>query len=218
MTPDGSQHPHPPITGEPGELVELFMQLVDRETELDAHWWYNYGSLTLLNFTAGFFPRDMDRTTAMGALREVLDEAVAHGRVAENFLIKALKRELDDFVRGKEDPANYNARVDRMRNTMQDVIDDPHARARWRRAMASVDVAYATKTDEELIADARKTLTNSVTTKHLSPDDVAGRWADAEQWWMIADQLLPETIFERWAHLNSQREIDQQRQQTNLGD
>jgi hypothetical protein len=170
-------HSHRPINGAPGELVDLFIELLDRETELDAHWWYNYGSLTLLRFTAGFFPQGMERDDAMGGLREVLEQAVSQGQVAEDFLIRSLKHDLDDFVRGKEDPSIYNAHATRMREVMEDVIQDPVARERWRRSMAGVDSKYASKTDEELVADARRTLEKSVTTRPLSADEVAGRWA-----------------------------------------
>jgi hypothetical protein len=205
---------HRPISGAPGELVDLFIELLDRETELDPHWWYNYGSLTLLRFTAGFFTKSMDRDTAIGALREVLEQAVNQGQVAEDFLIRSLKHDLDDFVRGKEDPAIYNAHTARMREVMEDVIQDPIARARWRRSMAGVDPKYASKTDEELIADARRTLENSVTTRPLSADEVAGRWAESNEWWQLSEHLLPDSIFEHWSRLNTQRAINESRQQS----
>jgi hypothetical protein len=206
-------HSHPPISGASGELVNLFMELLDRETEFDPHWWYNYGSLTLLRFTAGFFTESMDRATAMGALREVLEQAIDQGQVTEDFLVRSLKHDLDEFVRGKEDPAIYNAHTSRMRKTMQDVIVDPGARARWRRSMAGVDPKYASKTDEELIADARRTLAKSPVTRPLSADEVAGRWAEGTEWWRLSDQLLPESVFEHWSRLNTQRAIEESRRQ-----
>lgn len=211
MTSHDHHHSHRPIVGLPGELVDLFMALVDRESQLEPHWWHTYGSFTLLNFTAGFFPPDMSRADAMTGLREVLEYAINRGQVSEDFLVKALKRELDDYVHGKQDPAQYNARVDKMRETMQNVIDDPIARDRWRRAMASSNPEWATKSDAEVIGDARKALENSVTTRHLSPDDVAARWAEAGEWWDVAGELLPDHIFEHWAYLKNKRDIDDAR-------
>ncbi|GAA2074517.1 hypothetical protein GCM10009725_03870 [Aeromicrobium tamlense] len=196
----------------PGELVELFIQFLDRETELEPHWWHTYGSFTLLNFTAGFFPEHMARGDAMGALREVLEVAINDGGVAEDFLIRALKRDLDDFVRGKEDPSAYNRTTDRTRETMRDVIENPVARANWRKAMAQVNPTYASKTDEELIADARNTIENSVTTRHLDADAVAQRWSEADEWWELSAQLLPDSLFEHWGRLRTKRAIDEDRQ------
>lgn len=190
----------------------LFIQLLDRETDLDPHWWFNYGSLTLLNFTAGFFTPDLDRSMAMGALREVLEKAISRGQVSEDFLISSLKRELDEFVRGKEDPSVYNGLTDRMRNAMEEVIADLGARERWRQALTKVDPKYANKTDDELIADAHDALENSVTTRHLVADEAASRWADATEWWELSARLLPDEIFKHWGRLNTLRQVEESRQ------
>jgi hypothetical protein len=37
---------HRPIQGIDGELVDLFMELLDRETQADPHWWYDLGALS----------------------------------------------------------------------------------------------------------------------------------------------------------------------------
>lgn len=197
---------HSYVTGAPGELVDLFLKLIDRSPDRNPYWWYDYGQMVLGNFTAGFIPEGMDSDSAMSAVREVLESAIDAG-IREDFLIKALRHHLDAFVRNRQDPAVFNRHADEMRRRMEDVIECPTALVRWREARAKVNPDYARKTDEEVIADARRTLESSVTTRHVSADDAVERWADAEEWWTISSDLLPDVVFEHWSRLNIRRDV-----------
>ncbi len=201
-----AHHHHPPITGEAGELVDLFMDLIDREPEREPHWWYNYGQMVLFRFSRGFFTESMDRATAMDALREVLKEAITDGGITENFLIRSLKRDLEDWVRDRTDTSIFNKKADQARADMERIVGDPLERDRWRQSLANVNPKYATWTDEQLIEDAERMIESSPITCHVSADDAANRWADAEEWQRLGEALLPDVVFEHWQHLNIKRE------------
>lgn len=205
MTDDHGGQAHPRITGEAGELVDLFMRLIDRESETDPHWWFNYGQMVLFRFSRGFIGEEMQRTEAMAAVREVLMDAITTGGIRENFLISALKADLDSFVRNREDPAQFNERADLMRARMQEVIEDPESRARWQSAMAKVDPKYAAWTEDQLIEDAKRALEDSMLTRHVSADDALTRWSGGAEWWSRSNELLPDTAFEHWERLNIRR-------------
>lgn len=209
---DTHHHHHPHVTGRPGELLDLFMRVIDRSTDRDPYWWYEYGLRVLTRFTVGLFPRDpeqMGREDSMAAVREVLQSAIDAG-VGEDFLLQALRRDIDEIVRNIEDPSAFNAHADSMRKTMEEVITNPAARARWREVRSRRQPEYAEKTDDEIIAEARDTIANGLTTRHVSADDALDRWTDAAEWWDVSTHLLPDVVFDHWRSLNIQRAIDEQ--------
>lgn len=199
-------HHHPPITGEAGELVDLFMDLIDREPERDPHWWHTYGQMVLFRFSRGFFTQSMDRATAMGALREILMEAITDGGIMENFLIRSLKRDLDDWVRDRTD--NLDLQQEGRSGTSRHGEDcRGHAGAR--------PVAGVIGKRESEVRDVDRRAThrgrgahdrNSPITRHVSADDAANRWADAEEWQGLGEAVLPDVVFDHWQHLNIKRE------------
>lgn len=124
---------HRPIQGVDGELVDLFMELVDRETSADPLWWFNLGALAGTNI--GLYVRaDTPRALMMGAFRERVGDLLSAG-LSEPFLIKHLTGDLDEWFAHRGDTGAWDSRVDEMREHLQKVIDDPEVRARWRDAL-----------------------------------------------------------------------------------
>lgn len=200
---------HRPIQGVDGELVDLFMELIDRETNADRHWWYNLGALSGVHIGV-YARRDTSRELLMGAFRERIGDLLGEG-LSESFLIKHLKGDLDDWFGTRGDTSVWDDRVDGMRQHMQNVIDDPEVRARWRDAMARRNPEWARKTDEEMIADARRTLEHSVTTRKATAEDAAQRWAEVEEWKTLSEELLPAEVYDHWTQLSIQRELEEER-------
>lgn len=200
---------HRPIEGIDGELVDLFMELIDRETQADPHWWYNLGALSGVHIGL-YARRDTSRALLMAAFRERIGDLLV-AELSEPFLIKHLKGDLDDWFATRGDTSVWDSKVDDMRQHMQNVIDDPEVRARWRDTLARNNREWADKSDEEMIADARRTLENSVTTRKATAEDATQRWAEADEWKALSEELLPTEIFEHWTHLSIQRGLDEER-------
>lgn len=199
---------HRPIQGIDGELVDLFMELIDRETNADSYWWYNLGALSGVHI--GLYPRrDTSRELLMRAFREQIGKLLLEG-LSEPFLIRHLMGDLDDWFDGRGDTSAWDDRVDGMRQHMQKVIDDPEVRARWRDVMARRNPEWASKTDDEMIADARRTLEHSVTTRKTTAEDAAQRWAEVQEWKTLSEQLLPTGIYDHWTQLSIQRGLDEE--------
>ena len=180
--------------------MELFVQLLDREAQSDSHWWYNLGAMSGVHVGL-YVRRDTSRELLMGAFRERIANLLTQG-LSEPFLIRHLWNDLDDWVRGRADTSRWDAHADRIKATMQDVIDDPSARARWREQMARQSPEWANKSDDELVADARRTIADSPITRRTTAEDAAQKWAELAEWEELSSDLLPPEIYDHWTRLN----------------
>ncbi len=118
--------PLAPISGKRGELVDRFIQLLNRESDGNPGWWNDFGSRTLLNFSSSN-ARYSDRSDAMKFLRNAIEHAISEG-VAEDLLIQGLKRELDEVVRHRADAEAWRRASDDL--LADDTVDQ------WRRLNA----------------------------------------------------------------------------------
>jgi len=208
MTTEPPGLPHPLIFGEPGELIELLVQLIDREPVEYPAWWFDYGAIVGIQVDVGFTP-DVRRRLAMQALRASLERIVDAG-LDEAFLVRSLMADLEDFVNRLGNTAGYDTHIDQLRSSLLEVIEDADARARWRQAMAIRKSEWLTRSDDEVIEAARAGY-ESFATKYATADDAASRWAHASAWREAASELLPPEIYDHWSHLSLMRALRQQR-------
>ena len=201
------QH-HPAIVGEDGELVDLFISLLDRTSASGNEWWADYAWMAFRNFT--FLPhREASRPEIIEGLREILQRVIAAG-LDEAFLVRSLVADLDDVVAGREDTSTSDGKVDEMRVHLRRVVEDPAVREEWRRVLGRQNPATLEKTDEQLIQYAKDAY-ERFGTRYVSADDAALRWADGREWREVRQALLPEVIFEHWSRLSIQRAIDEEK-------
>ena len=202
------QHvPHPPIAGADGELIDLFMRLIDRSPVEHPSWWSDFGLMAGMRVNA-VLPPEAGRPALMGVLRESLERIVDAG-AEEDFLIRALMTDLDEYVERIGDTGGYNSHIDEMRHHLQRVIDDPAVRAEWRRVREQQDPTWAGRSDEDLVAEAREGY-ESFGNKYATADDAVSRWSLRDAWRTASSELLPAAIYEHWGHLNLQRAVREQ--------
>jgi hypothetical protein len=199
MTSLPDEHPHRRIYGTDGELIDLFMTLINRSPGDYAQWWYDYGALVGVRIGVAL-PPDVSRAEAMGALRTAMERIVAAG-LEEAFLVRALKTDLDASLDSMGDTGGYDAKIEELRQHLQRVIEDPVVRASWRRSRAEREPEWLTKSDEDVIADARAGY-DSFGRKMTTADGAAERWAAVTAWRAAASELLPDAIYDHWSHLN----------------
>lgn len=201
--------PVPSISGADGELVELFMGLIDRSPAEHPNWWYDFGVTAGLRVDAVLRPED-GRPALMRLLRTSLVRIVEAG-AAEDFLIHALMSDLDEYAAHIGDTGAYDANIDDMRNHLLQVISDPVVRAQWRQIREQQDPSWIGRSDEDFIAEARDGY-ESFGRKFATADDAANRWSLRDAWLSESAALLPEGIYRRWSHRSTQRAIRAQRQ------
>lgn len=73
---------------------------------------------------------------------------ITDGGITENFLIRSLKGDLDDWVRDRTDASIFNKKADQVRADMERIVADPLKRDRWRESLANVNPKYASWTDK----------------------------------------------------------------------
>lgn len=198
---------HLPITGEDGELIDLFIALVDQAPAAYPDWWYDLGVTAGLCVSAVLRP-EAGRDALMDLLRGSLRRIVLAG-AEEAFLIRSLVRDVDEYVDRVGDTAAYDAGIDRMRAHLVRIIDDPEELARWRRIREAQDPNWVGRSDEELIADAREGY-ERFGGRYATPDEAVTRWSLREEWRRQAAGLLSPTLYEHWTALNAQRAMHDQ--------
>jgi hypothetical protein len=208
---DGQSHQHPPITGADGELVDLFIELLDRKSDVSGtEWWDDHALMAFRNFTL-LPPRGASRELVIGGLREMIERILGAG-LNEAFLVRALITDLDAVMAGREDTSRTDRAIDDMREHLQRVIEDSATRDEWRQIMARQDPKYLTMTDEQMISDSQGSY-DRFATRYVSADEAAERWTDATEWRELRHSLLTDVIFEHWNGLNIQRGIEGQREE-----
>lgn len=196
---------HPAIRGAHGELVDLFIRLLDRTSATGNEWWADYGLMTFLNFT--LLPaHDASREDILEGLTLMLHRVISAG-LDESFLIHALVVDLDELVASREDTSGTDGKVDEMRAHLQRVVEDPATREQWRQILGRRNPAELEKTEEEMIQDAKGAY-ERFGRHYVSAEDASQRWAEGREWRETRTSLLPDAIFDHWRRLNIQRELD----------
>lgn len=201
--------PAPSISGADGELIDLFLGLIDRSPAEHPNWWYDFGVTAGLRVDAVLRPED-GRPALMRLLRNSLVRIVEAG-AAEDFLIHALMSDLDEYAARIGDTGAYDAKIDDMRNHLLQVISDPVVRAQWRRIREQQDPSWIGRSDEDFIAEARAGY-ESFGRKYATVDDAANRWSLRDAWRSESAAVLPAGIYGHWSHRNTQRAIRAQGQ------
>lgn len=198
-------HEHPPITGTHGELVDLFIRVLDRTSATGNEWWADYGLMAFRNFT--LLPgRDASRTDILEGLTLILHSVISAG-LDESFLIHALVVDLDEIVASREDTSGTDSKVDEMRAHLQRVVEDPTTRGQWRQVLGRRNPELLDKTDDEIIQEAKGAY-ERFGRHYVSAEDASQRWAEGREWRETRRLLLPDVIFEHWHGLNIQRELE----------
>ncbi|MCW2854204.1 MAG: hypothetical protein JWM84_3868 [Nocardioides sp.] len=206
---DPSEHhdpaDHPPITGSHGELVDLFIELLDRTSATGNEWWGDYGMMAFRHFTS--LPSlDASREEVLEGLTAILHSVISAG-LDESFLIHALVVDIDEIVASREDTSGTDSRIDEMRAHLQRVVEVPEIREQWRQILGRRDPGKLEKTDEEMIEDAKEAY-ERFGRRYVSAEDASQRWAEGREWREARTALLPDVLFEHWRGLSIQRAID----------
>lgn len=195
--------PDLPITGEDGELVERLVSLLDRAPEDNPSWWSDYGLMVGIRICvalpAQYDAQTVPREVLAAAIREQLLHLV--DEVDEAFLVRAVRRDLDEFADRRGDTKAYDQEVQKFRDFQQQVIDDPEVRAEWRDRLTMQRAEYAGMTDDEMIEDAKRTLERSPMAQPVVADEAARRWADSQAWLTASRQAVGDDVIEHWKHL-----------------
>jgi hypothetical protein len=178
-------------------------------------WWYNHGVTAGVHVSAILRP-EAGRPALMRLLREALERVVGAG-VDEAFLIRSLMVDLDEHAERLGDTGASDAYIDKMRADLLKITEDPLARARWRRVRGEQDPAWLTRSDDELIGDAREAY-ERFGRKYASADDAAARWAGRDAWRSAAAAILPAPIYAHWSRLNIQRALRDEDSREALGE
>jgi hypothetical protein len=192
-----------PITGADGELVERLVALLDRAPDDYPAWWSDYGLMVGIRVGVALPVAYDHQAVPRSVLAESIRQQLMHliEEVDEAFLVRALRRDLDDFAQGSADTKAWDDRAAEFRAFQQQVIDDPEIRAEWRDRMTMQRPEYAGMSDDEMIADARRTLERSPMAQPVDADEAGRRWAASQAWLAASESLLGEKIIEHWKHL-----------------
>lgn len=202
--PERPHVPHEPIVGFDGELIELFMGLVDRSPADEPSWWYDFGIIAGLRVNVVLRP-EAGRSALMEHLRSALTRIVEAG-LTEDFLIRSLMTDLDAYADRISDTGSYDARIDEMRDHLRRVIDDPVVRGQWRLVREQQDPTWLGKSDEAFIEEAREAY-ERFGNKYATVDDAASRWTLCDTWRAAAEAALPSGIYDQWSHRNNERAL-----------
>lgn len=178
------------------------MSLIDRAPEDNPTWWYDYGVMAGRRVNALLRP-EAGRQALMDLLHQSLTNFVAAG-LDEAFLVRALVADLNEFAERMGDTGGYDAKIDEMRTNLLQIIEEPSARAAWRKIREAQDPEWLGRTDEDLIADARAGY-ESFGRKYATADDAAERWAAKEAWMAASAEVFPPGLFDHWTSLNTSR-------------
>ncbi|RBY95762.1 hypothetical protein DQ237_11420 [Blastococcus sp. TF02-8] len=204
-----SMHHAGPVTGADNELIDRLLSLIDQAPAYEPMWWMNYGALAAVNVACNV-PRpggDAGRVQFVSDLRDRIEHLVDRG-AAEDFLVRALRREIDDFAGKRADVGERNQQAERVRDHLKEVIENSGAREAWRDRMARRIPAFAEMPDDRLIAEAQRMLEGSPLTAPATAEDAASAWASSEAWLDASKEVLGDHVIERWRHLSIQRQMD----------
>ena len=121
--------------------------------------------------------------------------------VAEDFLVRSVHRELDQWVRSRQGLEKHDQDAIDLRETLRHLRDDAEFRAEWRRAQ---DKGSGT-TDEELLADVEAFPNDSTLAQPAAVEDATERWSELQEWERLTEEYLSEQVVEDWARERRRR-------------
>lgn len=198
-----------PVTGADNELLDRLVFLIDQSPAREPLWWSDYGALIAVNVACSP-PTGRDEAARIHFVRGLRArvEALIDAGAAEDFLVRALRMEVDDFARKRADVGGRAEQAERFRAHLTRVINDPAARSRWREGMAQQSPRYAEMTDDQIIDVARSMLERSPMAAEVTAEDAADAWASSEAWLSRSNELLGDHVIERWRHLSIRLQMD----------
>ena len=184
------------VSGEDGELVDRFLAIFDQEPPNHPRWAFTFAILAAgrIGFGHGIGP-DVPRDQFIRALRERMTDVVETG-VAEDFLVKSLHRDLDEWVRERQNLEKYDSDAMDFREVLQQLLDDPEFRIEWRRDHPNpIDPASS---DDEFVANVERYLDDSVLARPATAEDATERWSELQEWERLTAEHLSNETIKRW--------------------
>lgn len=194
------------------ELVDRLLWIVDQEPPGVEDWWLNHsvvliamlgGSLLeiapddgrpVLAGTVGAEIRQgrkgVGRDGFLIAARARICEVIETG-VMEPFLVRALRDACGEVI---PDIDHADERRAEARQKIQDVIDSPELRERFRSRLSEEDQDLSAK---QLIARL-ETMMESSMVEPVDADEAARGWAMRNAWQELVDAALPDRVIDAW--------------------
>lgn len=214
--------------GEPGELIDRLISLLDEAPDADPQWWANLGIIVAIAVgEIARLPRDPDdppkpgtigaikaeqhgtasRDEYTGLIRERLGALVRQG-LSEAFLVRGLRDELHRWVAHMAQTEGVDERRAQMRERLREDAEDPGAIAEVRNRTAEHEPEAVGLSDE----DIRQRLLDMAARDHfdpLSPEDVVDKWAQMEHLERRCEELLPDSFIDDWTMRHALRNYGQ---------
>jgi hypothetical protein len=214
------------IKGEPGELIDRIITLLDNDA-LGEHMWYNVGRYAEMFLGGAALSRvdpDTGKEPAPGSVGELMRRGrqvvsreqwfeLIRGRFGElvqsgmneAFLVRSVRdsiRPLLDYS-GPEISESERNRAE-TREHIQRMLEDPAELAAFRTLRADKDPSAEALSDDEVKAQLRRMVEGRLL-RPMSADDVSDRWVALENWDRQTDSFLPDRVFSEWTHLIATR-------------
>lgn len=207
------------IEGNPGELVDRFVDAVNAP---DEHDWQNLSFFVVATIggeelasavpdtgppvPGSYGERLRETHTVVGredyfhliAVR--LYRLVASG-LREDFLVRALRDELTARCQGLARTEEGDTRVEELRTSIERGAKDPVRIADFRARLAARDPEAARMTDAE-VADRLRSLASHL--QPISHESAKDRWASVERWATHAEAVSDAVIAEWWDKYSKQ--------------
>jgi hypothetical protein len=209
------------IEGRPGELIDRLMTLIGNDPEFDPNWWADTGVMVASLIggiepmpltdpppppgTAGAKMRERYGTAPkaeyMKLLRNRVMDLVSLG-VSEDFLVRAVRNELARWFTAMADTGAADERRAAMRESLQEISEDPGRLERYREALARANPEAAEWSDDQVAERLRETASKPL----LDPttaDAAVDRWTAKNHFDRCAKELLADAEIERWVFATS---------------
>jgi len=214
------------IKGEPGELIDRIITLLDNDA-LGEHMWYDVGRYAEMFLGGAALSRvdpDTGQEPAPGSAGELMRRGrqvvsreqwfeLIRGRFGElvqsgmneAFLVRSVRdsiRPLLDYSGTKIGESERN-RAETCEH-FQRILEDPAELAAYRTLQADKDPSAEALSDDEVKAQLRRMVEGRLL-RPMSADDVSDRWVALENWDRQTDSFLPDRVFSEWTHLIATR-------------
>jgi hypothetical protein len=168
-------------------------------------WWWSLSVLTggLVGASISM-PDETSRADTIAALGQRLT-ALIDDDVEEAFLVRSLRRVLDDWFEKRADIADANRIAAQFREARDRLIQDPVALQEIRDEFLEEDPAAASMTAEDVVR--RLEANGSKFVQPVDADDARQRWAAASEWQRLVAESLSDLHIERWQFRRLARDL-----------